>query len=119
MTGAEGEEIASNFLKNRGYIILTRNFRTSYGEIDIVAKEGVTLVFVEVKARSGRQFGTPELAVDLRKQEKLSRVALLYLSQKYPKGCPCRFDVVAVQQGKEGVQVALFQNAFELPDCLR
>ncbi len=119
MTGAEGEEIAARFLQKRGYVILTRNFRTDQGEIDIVAKEGATVVFVEVKARSGGQFGTPELAVDLRKQEKLSRSALLYLSRKYPDGCPCRFDVVAVQQGAEGAQVTLFQNAFELSDRLR
>ncbi len=114
MTGAEGEEIAVRFLQKRGYTILARNFRTAYGEIDVIARQEKTLVFIEVKARSGTQFGAPESAVDLHKQEKLSRVALLYLSQKYPEGCSCRFDVVAVQQGPEGIEIALFQDAFEM-----
>ncbi len=119
MTGHEGEEVAVRFLQKRGYVILARNFRTARGEVDIIARQKDTLVFIEVKARSGSQFGTPALAVDPRKQEKISRVALLYLSQEYPEGCPCRFDVVTVQQGPDGSEVALFQNAFDLSARVR
>ena len=116
MTGAEGEEIAAGFLVKRGYRILQRNYRTVLGEIDIVAREGNALVFVEVKARSGSQFGPPQVAVDLRKQAKMSRVALAYLRHKGMAPCDCRFDVVAVVKSSGGIQVELFQNAFEVAD---
>lgn len=114
MTGAEGEKIAAGFLVKQGYRILQRNYRTVLGEIDIVAREGNTLVFVEVKARSGIQFGPPQVAVDLRKQAKMSRVALAYLKDKRIDPCDCRFDVIAIVKGSGGVQVELFRNAFEL-----
>ncbi len=114
MTGAQGEEIAAGFLIKEGYQIIQRNYRTVLGEIDIVAREGESLVFVEVKARSGDQFGPPQAAVDLRKQAKMSRVALVYLKQKRIDSCDCRFDVVAVVKSAGGVQVELFRNAFEL-----
>lgn len=114
MTGAQGEDIAADFLVKRGYRILQRNYRTALGEIDIVAREGNALVFVEVKARSGGQFGPPQLAVDTRKQTKMSRVALAYLRNKRMDPCDCRFDVVAVIKDSGGIQVELFQNAFDL-----
>jgi len=116
VTGAEGEEIAANFLLKRGFRILERNYRTALGEIDIVAREGEALVFVEVKARSGLQFGPPQGAVDLRKQAKMSRVALAYLRHKKVDPCDCRFDVIAVVQNSGGVEVELFRNAFELSE---
>lgn len=116
MTGPEGEEIAADFLKKRGYRILERNFKTSLGEVDLIAREGKTLVFVEVKARAGETFGPPQSAVDIRKQTKISRVALSYLSNMKIEACSCRFDVVAVLKKPDGIQVELFRNAFELPD---
>lgn len=116
MTGAEGEEIAAGFLIKKGYRIIQRNYRNVLGEIDIVARDGNTLVFVEVKARSGMQFGSPQGAVDLRKQAKMSRVALAYLKDKRIGPCDCRFDVIAIVKGSGGTEVELFRNAFELPE---
>lgn len=116
MTGEEGESIAASFLVKQGYRILERNYRTVLGEIDIVARDGKALVFVEVKARSGPQFGPPQAAVDLRKQTKMSRVALSYLKHKKVGSCDCRFDVVAIVRGSEGLRVDLFRNAFEFSE---
>ncbi|MFQ5543770.1 MAG: YraN family protein [Nitrospiria bacterium] len=114
ITGLEGEEVAASFLKRRGYRILERNYRTSFGEIDIIATEDDVLVFVEVKARSGTGFGPPEASIDFRKQKKLSRVALAYLSRKKNMTCPCRFDVVAVLKENGQCRVRLIQDAFEM-----
>jgi len=114
MTGIEGEAIAADYLIKRGYKVVEQNFRCSIGEIDLIAWEGETLVFVEVKARSSSQFGGPEGAVTLRKQEKIIRVALAYLQQKKLFTALCRFDVVGVvKEGTGGVTINLFQNAFE------
>lgn len=76
LSGSEGESFAADYLIKNGYRILERNFRTPLGEIDIIARDGETLVFIEVKARSNARFGPPQLAVDHRKQVKISRVAL-------------------------------------------
>lgn len=114
MTGPEGEAIAASFLLKKGYRILERNYRTALGEIDLIAKDGPTLVFIEVKARTGEHFGTPQSAVDLRKQAKMSRVALVYLSQKKIDSGACRFDVVGILKGPAGTRVELFQNAFDV-----
>lgn len=113
MTGAEGEILAAAFLEKRGYRVVARNFKSPYGEIDLIAWEKEMLVFIEVKSRSSTQFGGPAGAVNGHKQEKISRVAADYL-QKNKLCCPCRFDVVCIV--KEGAQstVALFQNAFEM-----
>lgn len=116
MTGKEGEDIAAGYLSEHGYRVLDRNYRTKSGEIDIIAREGDTLVFIEVKARSGVRFGLPQDAVDLRKQEKLSRVALGYLHHKKVKPCDCRFDVVAVVACAGRFKVELFRNAFDLSE---
>ncbi len=114
MTGAEGEKIAADFLSKQGYRILERNFRTALGEIDLIAQDGKTLVFVEVKARSGSRFGAPQLAVDLRKQTKMNRIALLYLTQKKLGTCECRFDVIGIVKGaNEAATVEHFKNAFD------
>lgn len=114
MTGAEGEKIAADFLSKQGCRILERNFRTALGEIDLIAQDGKTLIFVEVKARSGARFGVPQMAVDLRKQSKMNRVALLYLSQKKIEGRECRFDVIAITQRLNGdPAIEHFKNAFE------
>ncbi len=114
MTGAEGEKMAAEFLLRQGYRILERNFRTVLGEIDLIAKDGKVLVFVEVKARSGIRFGVPQMAVDLRKQAKMSRVALVYLSQKKLEACECRFDVIGITKGSNGgAEIEHFKDAFE------
>ncbi|MBI3357991.1 MAG: YraN family protein [Nitrospirae bacterium] len=113
MTGLEGEAIAAEFLIKRGYKIVEKNFKCPVGEIDLIAWEGKTLVFVEVKARSSSQFGGPEGAVTPQKQEKLNRVALAYLQQKRLSTSLCRFDVVGIVKAGHTVSISLFQNAFE------
>ncbi len=113
LNGAEGEKHAALFLVKRGYRILEQNYRTTFGEIDIIAHDGDVLVFIEVKSRSGTQFGLPQSAVDTRKQTKISQVALAYLKEKKLSDVDCRFDVVAVLKEGDAFEVVLFQNAFE------
>ena len=112
--GARGEALACTLLKEKGYKIIERNFKTPIGEIDIVAREGQTLVFVEVKTRESTAFGSAKWAVDRKKQQKLSRVALYYLNLKAWKDLPARFDVVAVDLERQGERIELFRNAFDL-----
>ena len=108
-TGSHYEELAAEYLTARGYRILEKNFRDRRGEIDLIAKDGRTLVFVEVKYRSTNESGLPEEAVDLRKQRQISRVAAWYLTEKgLDIYTPCRFDVVAI----EGEEIRLYRDAF-------
>jgi putative endonuclease len=109
LLGKRGEGIAEAHLRTLGYRILERNYRNPFGEMDLIAMEGSTVVFVEVKTRNSSRFGPPELAVDVRKQQRLSRVALGYLVGKAWTGRPCRFDVVAIR----GKDVDVIRNAFE------
>ncbi|MBF0557733.1 MAG: YraN family protein [Nitrospirae bacterium] len=93
--GRKGEDIAAEYLKAKGYKILHRNFRTPVGEADIIVSDNDVLVFVEVKARTGRSFGEPFEAVDFRKQGKIRKIALYYLKlHKFEK--QVRFDVVSI-----------------------
>lgn len=84
------------------------------GEIDLIAKEKDTLVFIEVKARTSREFGPPQLAVHLSKQKQLSKVALHYLKEKRLEDIKARFDVVSILLGPQGEEVELIRDAFEL-----
>jgi putative endonuclease len=113
-TGRQGEELAADYLSRLGYRILERNYRSRFGEIDMIAQEGDTLVFVEVKSRRTLSYGEPEQAVDKAKQRRLSLLSLGYLAEKGLVGRPARFDVVAVRLGKEGGEVELIKNAFDL-----
>lgn len=111
--GADKEAFVCEWLEAHGYIILERNFRCRNGEIDIVAREGGYLVFIEVKYRSRGASGLPEEAVDVRKQRVISRVALYYLRRfGYGETTPVRFDVAAVL-GEKDLSVTLYQNAFD------
>lgn len=111
--GQHGEELACRELRRRGYAIVARRYRTRHGEIDIVAMDEGVLVFVEVKTRSDRRFGSPLAAVTPFKQRRLTRMALDYLVRSRTTGAPCRFDVVsvAISRGKSRVEVVT--NAFE------
>jgi putative endonuclease len=113
-TGEKGEELAVAYLAGAGYRIIERNYRCLFGEIDIVAQEDETLVFVEVKSRRSEAYGGPLLAVDCRKQKKISRIALHYLADKDLRHRPARFDVVAVMLLSAGHRIELIRNAFEL-----
>jgi putative endonuclease len=112
-TGKEGEKIAAAFLKKNGYRIIEINFRCPIGEIDIVAKEKDDLVFVEVKTRKSIELGYPEQAVGIRKQKKMSQLALWYLQKRKIADTNARFDIVAVTLIPENNEVKLIKNAFD------
>ena len=112
-TGKQGEELAVAHLQKLGYRIVERNYRCPLGEIDIVAREKDTLVFVEVKSRKTEQFGDPELAVGRTKQRKLTLIALYYLARQKDTLLAARFDVVAVKMLRDHTEVKLIRDAFE------
>ena len=95
LLGRWGEEQAAEYLRGRKYRILACNWRCRFGEIDIVAREGKTLCFVEVKLRRGDRYGRAAEHVDRRKQQRLRLAAQAYLEQ-HPEDCPMRFDVLEV-----------------------
>jgi putative endonuclease len=112
--GAQSESLAARLLKRRGYTILETNYRTPLGEIDIIARDRDTIVFVEVKARRSLGFGGPKWAVTPKKQRKISMVALYYLKTTRQSQAKARFDVVAIRSLTEPPQVEIIQNAFDL-----
>ena len=108
-TGQEQEVKAACFLKTQGYQILERNYRCKKGEIDLIAREGQYLVFVEVKYRKNARNGYPEEAVDTRKHKKICETAAYYVyKNRIPEYTPMRFDVVAVLDG----EFKLIKDAF-------
>ena len=114
--GPLGEKLAARFLKSRGYRILPRNYVTSVGEVDLVAREGDVLVFVEVKTRTTDDFGGPLLGVHRAKQRKLGLLARTYIAQKKLDEVPCRFDVVGILLGdnEKDPEIELIRDAFPL-----
>ena len=112
--GKTGEDLACDELRRRGYAVLERRFRTRRGEIDVIAQDGATLVFVEVKLREGTSFGLPIEAVNTVKQRRLALVALSYLAERRIAPCSCRFDVVSVLMRGDHAQVEIFKDAFDL-----
>ena len=112
--GEKGEAIAVQQLKKDGYKILETNYLTKLGEIDIIAKDRDTIVFVEVKARRSVHFGSPKEAVSTQKQKKISLVALYYLKTTNQMTTKARFDVVAVNLNRDQPWVEIIKNAFEL-----
>lgn len=112
--GIEGEKLAVRALKKNRYKIVERNFRTPAGEIDIVARDGECLVFVEVRTRGSTEFGLPQETVAARKQKKLCTAARWYLQKKKIDSDACRFDVVGiVMMGKEDApRVEVIKDAF-------
>jgi len=115
--GASGEDAAVWELTRRGYRILARNVRTRVGELDVVARDGDTLCFIEIKARHSLAFGLPQEAVTPRKQRHIIRAAQWYLKAHRLTSAPARFDVVALLLGPDDrpTSVALIQNAFDVP----
>lgn len=106
--GGEAEEVAERFLVRRGLEVIARNYRTRLGEIDLVAREGGTLVFVEVRKRSSAYFGGAAGSVDARKRARIEAAARLFLARLAHEP-PCRFDVVTVEEGR----VEWIRGAFE------
>ncbi len=105
--GRQGEELTCKYLKKRGYKILERNFKTPYGEADIIALKGGTYCFVEVKARESDVFGLPTEAVDRRKRERYRKIAWFYCDMMGQE-LNCRFDVSSVFHG----EIEYFENAY-------
>ena len=112
--GKKGEEVAFQFLKKNGYRIIERNYVCKTGEVDLIAKEKETLVFIEVKTRTSTAFGPPQLAVNASKQKQLSKVALTYLKEKHLEEVKARFDVVAILLGAKGEEIELIRDAFDV-----
>ena len=112
--GKKSEGIAVRHLKRKGYKIVEQNYRNRIGEIDIIARDRDTLVFVEVKSRSTNKFGDPKWAITPTKQRKISMVALAYLKTLDQGDAKARFDVVCIQEDGETRQVEIVKNAFEL-----
>ena len=112
--GEKGEALAVQRLKKAGYKIIKTNYRNRLGEIDIIAKENDTIVFVEVKSRRSVNFGNPKQAITLQKQKKISMVALSYLKTMGLDTARARFDVVTVISNQDKPQVEIIKNAFEL-----
>jgi len=112
--GAQGEALAAEFLQDKGLRIVARGSRDRLGEIDLVALDGKTVVFVEVKTRRSGDAGHPADAVDARKQRKLTTLAVSYLKRHGLLGSAARFDVVAViwGSGDEAPQVEHLRGAF-------
>jgi putative endonuclease len=113
--GDRGEQIAANFLEAEGYRVLERNYRFERNEVDLVCldpEKGGELVFVEVKTRSGPEFGPPEASVTEEKQQSLLEVSRAYLHERQLEGAPSRFDVVGIVLSDGEPQIEHYRNAF-------
>lgn len=112
-TGILGEKLAKEFLTRKGYQILETNYRCPYGEMDIVAQQKDCLVFIEVRTKRGRQFGSPEESVTSAKMEKLRAVAAHYQQTHENLPAGWRIDLVAVELGKGNtpIRIELIENA--------
>ena len=108
ISGQRGEEIACAYLRSRGYAIIERNWRSRFGEVDIIAREGGALVFVEVKSRASAGFGGPEAALTLRKRRRIVATARAYLNE-VRSDLAVRFDLVALCGGR----ITLYRDAFQ------
>ena len=106
--GQAAERKAADYLERQGYRILRQNYHSRYGEIDIIAELGGRIIFVEVKERKSRRFGSPKEAVDLRKQEKIKKTALEYFAE-LGEELYSRFDVIEVV----GEELTHLENAFD------
>lgn len=112
--GSWGEQRAAEYLEKLGYQIIIRNFRHGHGEIDIIADDEGTLVFVEVKTQKSEAMGEAFTWVTRKKQRQIGRVALAYLTVNNIIDRDCRFDVIAVAKGLNGVEIKHIPNAFWL-----
>ncbi|CAD7780788.1 MAG: hypothetical protein KIIPBIDF_01390 [Candidatus Methanoperedenaceae archaeon GB50] len=108
--GEKGEVLAKRFLQKQGYKIITTNYGNKLGEIDIIALEKDTIVFIEVKTRSNNYFGLAKEAIDKHKKQKIAKVALYYLRRHCKEDVKARFDVIAIDNDK----IELIRNAYSL-----
>ncbi|UCH81906.1 MAG: YraN family protein [Nitrospiraceae bacterium] len=111
--GHRGEDLAVKFLEQTGYVIIQRNFKTAIGEIDIIARDNESLVFIEVKTRESLDFGYPYESVTRAKRKKIANVASLFL-KKLRELPQCRFDIVSICHKKGKPEFELIKDAFEI-----
>ena len=111
--GKIGEDLACRELERRGYVILARRYRRRRGELDIVALDGQTTVFVEVKARQGHEYGEAVEAVTSRKRRRMVELAGDYVARHRLANRPCRFDVVSIHLDTGRPVIEVYQNAFD------
>ncbi|HZR23336.1 MAG TPA: YraN family protein [Vicinamibacterales bacterium] len=111
--GKLGEDLAVRELERRGWAILARRYRRRGGEIDIIARDRDTIVFVEVKTRDGDAFGDGSEAVTALKQHRIVQLATDYLMRHHLTACPCRFDVVSIRFDAGSPTIALISHAFD------
>jgi putative endonuclease len=112
--GSKGEDLAVQYLKKIGFKVIERNYHCSAGEIDLIAREGNTLVFVEIKARSSSEFGLPQDAVDRFKQRKMIDAARTFMAERHvTEDIAARFDVVAIHLTPAGPRIELIRDAFQ------
>ena len=112
--GAFGEDLAFKKIKRLGYKKILRNYRCPLGEVDLIAKDGDTLVFIEIKTRKGRPIGYAKEAVNAKKKRQLSKVALAYMKSNNCCDIKARFDVVAICLGQGEPEIEVIKNAFDL-----
>lgn len=114
--GKLGEDLAVDALIARGYAILDRRYRTRHGEIDIVAEDAGTIVFVEVRARASAEFGRAAESLTPYKQRKVAAMAVDYLARRHLTDRPCRFDVVAIDDATgRRPRITVYPSAFDAP----
>jgi putative endonuclease len=113
--GRHGEQTAEQFLRAHGYAIVARNYRCPYGEIDVVARDRDTLVFIEVRTQSGPTFGDPLESVTQRKQRQIAKAALHYVVRHRIENQAMRFDVIGISWNNSAPQLVHVKGAFELP----
>jgi len=112
--GKKGEDIAIEIVKRLGYKCLARNYRCPLGEIDLIAREGECLVFIEIKTRKDKSTGFAKEAVDSKKRRQISKVALSYMKENDCNEMSARFDVIAINLSQGDMDVEIIRNAFEL-----
>jgi putative endonuclease len=111
--GRLGEDAAIQCLQAQGYRILARNYRCRFGEIDLIARDGAVLAFIEVKTRRSRAFGTAAGAVTLQKQRHIIKAAQIYLAHMKSAQEICRFDVVTIEMAAHQLRIEVIKNAFQ------
>jgi len=112
--GVFGEDLAFKKIKRLGYKKILRNYRCPLGEVDLIARDGDTLVFIEIKTRKGRSIGYAKEAVNAKKKRQLSKVALAYMKSNNCCDIKARFDVVAISLGLGEPEIEVIKNAFDL-----
>lgn len=109
--GAQAEQLAAQYLQRQGLKLIVQNYRSRFGEIDLIMQEGTALVFIEVRLRRNADFGGAAASIDTRKQQRIIHTAQQYLAT-LSRTPPCRFDVV-LMGGAKGEEMQWLKNAFD------